>query len=207
MLLVGCLDSPFVRRVAVTLNHYGLRFERRPLLTFGQFEEVLKTNPLGKIPALVLDDGQLLIDSSCILDYFDRQVGPQLALTPPAGAARTHVQQIVAVALGLAEKSVEYRTETVRRPDEKMYPVAITRIARQIDSALTWLQACVDRASKDHLLLERLTQADLTTAIAVTNLRNKNPEFIAAARFEALLQWTQRCESLSSFRAAPFMEG
>jgi glutathione S-transferase len=208
MLLIGCLDSPFVRRVAVSLHHYGFEFRRQPLLTFGHFDAVLKTNPLGKVPAMVLDDGQVLIDSSYILDHFDRLAAPERALTPSSGAGRTEVQQTVAVALGLAEKSVEYRTETIRRPAGKVHADAVERVARQIQSALEWLQRRVQRCANGHLVLARLTQADVTTAIAVTNLRHKNAELLDATRFDALLRWSERIEELPALRAAPFtMEG
>jgi glutathione S-transferase len=203
--LIGCLDSPFVRRVAVTLHHYGLAFDRKRLLTFGNFDEVLKIHPLGKIPALVLDDGQVLIDSSSILDHFDRVVGEKRSVTPLSGPERTQVQQLVAVALGLAEKSVEYRTETVRRSPEKVHPDAVARVARQIDLALTWLQSRRPKTPDRWLLLARMTQADVTTAIAVTNLFNKNPELVPDARFGALLRWAESCEALPPFRAAPFV--
>jgi glutathione S-transferase len=57
MILVGQYDSPFVRRVAIALNHYGMSFERRALSTFQNFEEMLAINPLAKVPALILTDG------------------------------------------------------------------------------------------------------------------------------------------------------
>jgi len=203
MQLIGSFNSPFARRVAVTLRHYDIAFEHRILLTFGQFEETLKVHPLGKIPAVVLNDGRVLIDSSYILDYFDHIVGPDIALTPLSGAGRAEVQHIVAVALGLAEKSVEYRTETVRRPAEKLHADAVARVSRQIDAALGWLQARVEGSKQDCLALGRLTQADITTAIAVTNLLNKNLELIHA-RFSPILEWAERREVLPVFRAAPF---
>jgi glutathione S-transferase len=193
MELIGSLNSPFVRRVAATLHHYGIAFEQRTLLTFDNFEEVLKIHPLGKVPAVILDDRRVLIESSYILDHFDHKVGPERSLTPLWGPSRTTVQQIVAVALGLAEKSVEFRTETVRRPAEKIHTEAVDRVRRQINAALTWLQARVETSVRDCLVLERMTQADLTTAIAVTNLRRKDPELLEVG-FEQLLWWAVKWE-------------
>ena len=74
MILVGQYDSPFVRRVAITMNFYGLSFERRVLSVFTDFDEMLKVNPLGKVPVLELDNGELLFDSRLIIDYLDRLV-------------------------------------------------------------------------------------------------------------------------------------
>ncbi len=71
MILVGQFDSPFVRRVAITMNHYGLPFERKILSVFTDFEKMLAVNPLGKVPALQLDDGEYIFDSRMIIDYLD----------------------------------------------------------------------------------------------------------------------------------------
>ena len=72
MILYGQYDSPFVRRVAVAMNHYGMPFERRVLSVFQDFEAMLAVNPLGKVPVLEFDDGAVLADSRAILDYLDR---------------------------------------------------------------------------------------------------------------------------------------
>ncbi|MDJ0609366.1 MAG: glutathione S-transferase family protein [Kiloniellales bacterium] len=55
LILVGQFDSPFVRRVAVALNHYGLPYERNVLSVFRDFEAMLAVNPLGKVPSLILE--------------------------------------------------------------------------------------------------------------------------------------------------------
>jgi len=57
MILVGQYDSPFVRRVAVTLHHYGLPFSRNTLSVFGDAKDMQKINPLIRIPSLILDSG------------------------------------------------------------------------------------------------------------------------------------------------------
>lgn len=203
MLLIGQYDSPFVRRVAVSLHVYGMPFERRPLSVFGDFDAVSALNPLGKAPALALDDGRMLIDSTFILDHLDRMAGPRLSLTPLSGDERTEVQRHVAVALGLAEKSVEYRTETVRRPAAAVVPERVERIERQVRQALVWLSGEADDARGEWLFGARLTQADVTTGVAVTNLLRKDPELLAGAS-DALLALVERLEGLDAFAAAPF---
>ena len=84
MILVGQYDSPFVRRVAVSLRVLGFAYEHDTRSVFGDFDSMRKTNPLGRIPSLVLDTGEVLIDSGAILDWLDQQVGPGRALVPPA---------------------------------------------------------------------------------------------------------------------------
>jgi glutathione S-transferase len=75
MLLIGVNRSPFTRRVAITLKIYDIPFEQRPLSGFGNRIEVRASNPLGRIPALVLDDGETLVDSGAIVDHLDEVYG------------------------------------------------------------------------------------------------------------------------------------
>jgi len=98
MILVGQFDSPFVRRVAVTLNHYHLRFERNRLSVF--HPAMVEINPLMRIPSLIIDGDETLYDSSAIIDYLDELVGPQKALMPRSGDERRRVLQIVTMATG-----------------------------------------------------------------------------------------------------------
>ena len=92
LLLVGQYDSPFVRRVAVTLHLYGFDFDRRVLSVFDDFASVLTENPLGKVPMLRLTDGdgvaEPLFDSQIIVDCLDEWAGPERSLTPGCGSAR-----------------------------------------------------------------------------------------------------------------------
>jgi glutathione S-transferase len=75
MFLIGQYDSPFVRRTAIALRLYGLPFEHRPWSTFGDADKIAPYNPLLRVPVLVLDDGEALIDSAAILDHLDETVG------------------------------------------------------------------------------------------------------------------------------------
>lgn len=106
MILIGHLDSPYVRRVAITLHIYGIAFERHALSAVGDQAEVRGINPLGKVTALQLDDGDTLIDSSMIINHLDELAGPEQSLTPVAGPERRRVLQLTAVALGVGEKSI-----------------------------------------------------------------------------------------------------
>src|ERR1700688_5006917 len=98
MILVGQYDSPFTRRVAISLSVLGFPFEHDARSIFGDFDALRTINPLGRIPSLVLDDGMALIDSAAILDWVDREVRPERALMPAAGPARTSAMQTVALA-------------------------------------------------------------------------------------------------------------
>lgn len=74
MKLIGMFDSPYVRRVAVTLKHLEVPFEHANWSVGADFERIREFSPLGRVP--VLDDGTALVDSAAILDAIDDQVGP-----------------------------------------------------------------------------------------------------------------------------------
>src|SRR5712664_3402278 len=102
MLLIGVNRSPFTRRVAITLNIYGMLFEQRALSGFEDRDEVRAANPLGRIPALVLDSA--LVDSGAIIDHLDEVYSRDRALTPAAGADRRAVLKVAAMMMGACEK-------------------------------------------------------------------------------------------------------
>jgi len=165
MLLVGVNRSPFTRRVAITLNIYGVPFEQRALSGFDNRAEVRASNPLGRIPALVLDSGETLIDSGAIIDYLDEVHGDDRPLTPRGGADRRAVLKVAAMMMGTCEKCLHAAYERNRRPSEKLHQPWIDDCMAQAKSALVAVDAMID-PKKPYLLLERLTQADVTAVVA-----------------------------------------
>ena len=118
MILIGQYDSPFVRRVALALRFYGLPFEQRPWSTFGDADKIAPFNPLRRVPTLVFEDGEVLIESTAILDYLDEVVGPSKAMIAESGPERRHALKICALATGLGDKAVSLVYERVLRKDE-----------------------------------------------------------------------------------------
>ena len=165
MLLIGVNRSPYTRRVAITLKAYGLAYEQRDLSGFGNRADVRAANPLGRIPALVLDDGETLVDSAAIIDHLDEVHGRDRALTPPAGADRRAVLKVAALMIGACDKSLHAAYERNHHPPEKVHQPWIDDCMTQMKTAL----AAVDVMAKPgepYLLLGRLTQADITAFIA-----------------------------------------
>ncbi|MGH8447058.1 MAG: glutathione S-transferase family protein [Solimonas sp.] len=172
MLLYGMLDSPFVRRVAVTMRLQGLPFEHRAWSVGRDQLALREVNPVGRVPALVLDDGEVLIDSSAILDYLDEQAGAERALLPASGAERRHALQLIALAMGAVEKGLLIAMEYAFRPAEQRYEPWLERCRGQIHSALAALEkTCTAVPDGRWLLGERLGQADITLACVQTYLR------------------------------------
>ena len=138
MILIGQYDSPFVRRVAIALRLYGLPFEHRPWSTFGEGDKIAGYNPLRRVPTLVLDDGEALIESTAILDYLDELVGPEKAMIAARGPQRRHALKICALATGLGDKAVSLVYERVLRKDtSKLW---VERCEAQIGGVLEVLE-------------------------------------------------------------------
>jgi glutathione S-transferase len=201
MILVGQYDSPFVRRVAVTMNIYTMPFERRVLSVFTDFEAMLAVNPLGKVPVLQLEDGELLYDSRAILDYLVGLVPVEKRLVPAGEPHRRRILRIEAVALGLAEKLYERGVEFARRDQAKRDPAMVARAETQIASALSWLDAL---RPAPWLHGDRISRADVTAAIAVTYMREKHSALAARAQHAFVAAHCDRCEGLIEFARAAY---
>ena len=203
MLLVGNYDSPFVRRVGVALHHYKLPFKRRVISVFKNFDEIFETNPLGKVPALEIETDDTLIDSRIILDYLESIVDEDKRLLPRTEPRRRRVLHTEAVALGLAEKSVELRIELYRKNPTARDPKWVSRLEQQVDSALSWLNNC---RPSPWFHDESLTLPDITTVVAYTYLRHKLPKLVPSQEFAYLERQCEHCEALSEFVAASYSE-
>src|SRR5437899_12406451 len=105
MLLIGVNRSPYTRRVAITLTAYGVAYEQKCVSGFGNREEVRAANPLGRIPALMLDNGETLLDSGAIVDHLDEVHGGDRPLTPQSGADRRAIPNVAAILMGSCAKA------------------------------------------------------------------------------------------------------
>jgi glutathione S-transferase len=165
MLLIGVNRSPYTRRVAITLTVYGMAFEQRALSGFDNRADVRASNPLGRIPALVLDSGEVLSDSAAIIDHLDETYGRERALTPLAGPERRAVLRVAALMMGACDKLLAAAYERNRKPAEKQHQPWIDDCVAQAVHALHAVDAMVEEG-EPYLLLDRLTQADITAFIA-----------------------------------------
>ena len=198
MILIGRLLSPFVRRVQVTLNLLGLECERKPYGTATHGDEIGAINPLRRVPALILDDGETLIDSNAILDYLDERVGPGRALIPASGAKRRKVLKLLALAVGAAEKGVIAFYEKTRRPDDKVWDQAFEAYSDQV---LGGLQAIEQAAPENGGWLAGLemSQADITTAVVIEFIDVVLPDLIGENDLPRLRALVLRLNALEGF--------
>jgi glutathione S-transferase len=202
MILVGMFDSPFVRRVAVSMNLLQMPFEHRNWSVGKDFELIRQFNPLGRVPALVQPDGDILIESAAILDFLDEQVGAGRALLPRSGEPRREALRIIAIATGGADKGVSQVYETSFRPPEKRYRPWVERCHTQMHGALAELDRLCQVRGGEWLIGNRITQADVTAACVYTFLSDAFGLNRVEVAYPALSTVAARCEALPEFRAA-----
>ena len=195
MILVGQYDSPYTRRVAVSLGLLGFTFEHDQRSVFGDFESMRTTNPLGRVPSLILPDGTTLIDSAAILDWLDQAVGPERALLPTGGAARQAALQRIALATGTIDKVMSAAYERLIRPEPLRWSDWVARCRTQAEGGLSALAALSWPADT------AVDQATITTACMIRYVRLADPDLLPLGRHPSLDALSQRCEALPAFRA------
>ena len=196
MILVGQFDSPFARRVAVTLNHYRMPYTRNPISVFRDMEEMRKINPLVRVPSLILESGEILIDSSAIIDHLDEMAGPARALTPPHGPERRKVLQAVVLAHGLMDKSVALSFERLFHSDKHINRDFETRMMQQISAALDKLE---HDCGAPWFFDGKMTQADITAGCLVGYMKMRVPDMFPADKYPKLHRLALHCESMEDF--------
>lgn len=203
MLLIGMFDSPFVRRCAISAKLLGIGFEHANWSVGVDFERIREFSPLGRVPALVLDNREVLVDSATILDHFDELAGPKRALLPPAGVERREAQRVIGNAIGAAEKAREILNERIVRPKELHYEPWLQRCRSQMHGALGEVEAaCARRALGEWLVGETISQADITCACIYTLLTESLIRIEEeGARYPRLKVLAARCEALPEFQA------
>ncbi|SDH00731.1 glutathione S-transferase family protein [Paraburkholderia phenazinium] len=202
MQLIGMLDSPYVRRVAISLAVLGLPFEHRSVSVFRHFDEFAKVNPVVKAPTFIEDDGTVLIDSSLILDHIDHKVAPACRLLPEEPAARLQALSLIGFALAATEKAMQEVYERNLRPQESQYEPWIERVQKQMHAAFGVLEERL-AGHRGWLCGERLMQPDITVAVAWRFTQFMLPGALDDARYPALAAFSERAEALPEFIGAP----
>jgi len=198
MILIGQYDSPFVRRVAIALRLYGLPFEHRPWSTFGDAEKIAPHNPLQRVPTLVLDNGEAVIESTAILDYLDELAGSSKAMIAASGPDRRHGLRICALATGLADKGVSLLYERVLRKEQSQ--IWVERCEAQISGVLDVLEQERAAVATPYWFGAAIGHADIAVACALRFTGEAHPALFDAARYPALKAHAGACEALPVFQ-------
>ena len=193
MILVGQYDSPFTRRVAISLKLLGFDYEHDKRSVFGDFDSMRITNPLGRVPSLILNSGETLIESAAILDWLDEEVGPQRALLAPHGPARKRSLQIMALATGAIDKVGAANYERLIRPPAFRWPAWIERCLTQAAGAIEALEHATWQSDG------RITQPMITIACMLDYVRLTDPELLPPGKYKKLEALLRRFDELPAF--------
>jgi glutathione S-transferase len=206
MVLIGMLDSPFVRRVAISMQMLGISYQHRPLSIFKSFDQFRTVHPLVKVPTLVCDDGEMLVDSTLIIDYLESMSDPELSLMPgDFSAGRTALQQIGEALVGM-EKVAQLIYEKNQRPPELQHAPWVDRLEQQLISAAGLMEASVEAAvesGNDWLAGTEPMQADITTAVAWNFMQRVTSKTVRSTDHPYLVDYSERAEALPEFLACP----
>lgn len=205
MKLIGNYLSPYVRRVAISLNLLDLPFEFEELYVFKAPEIVRALNPVVRIPVLTLDDGSSLVESSAILDEIDQIVGPHRSLIPPSGPQRRKLMQIVAIAVAAMEKAQWAFYEGRVRPTEKVHAPWVEHNDAQVVSGLGYLNRLAEKCEQTDWIggTDYISQADVTTTVAFAFADAVRPNLKLSRLYPNFARYTGRCEELEAFAKAP----
>jgi glutathione S-transferase len=135
MQLIGSLASPYVRKVRIVLSEKKIDYKLTLDDVWSSESKILASNPLGKIPCLVMEDGGAIFDSRVIVEYLDG-LTPVHKLLPPSGRARIEVKTWEALADGLTDAAILIRTELTQRPENERSQKWIDRQMVKVDSAM-----------------------------------------------------------------------
>lgn len=202
MQLIGMLDSPYVRRVAVSLRLMGVGFEHQAVSVFRTFEQFHRINPVVKAPTLVCDDGTVLMDSTLILDYVESCLAPAKSLMPATPAGRQRALRLIGLALAACEKSVQIVYERQLRPAEKQHQPWLERVEGQVLAAYGELEREFERAPLA-ASAEGIGQAGVSVAVAWRFTQLMLPDVVKAADFPLLQAFAQQAEQLPAFVDTP----
>ena len=198
MLLVGMLDSPYVRRAAITGTLLEVPFEHRSVSVFRHMAEFQAINPLIKAPTLVTDDGIAISESLLIIQHFEDIAGR--SLRPVESAARERDLALTGIGIVAADKAVAIEYER-KRPEAQRYAPWQERIVAQLDTALDLLDAAVTRG--EVAAGPQLRPGDIAAAIAWGFCRFVIPDYAPQARWPALAAQANACEALDVFKLWP----
>lgn len=197
MQLIGMPDSPFVRRVAITLHLLGIAHEHNKLSVFRTYDEFRAINPVVRVPTLVCDDGTQLMDSNLIVDYLEYYSGK--ALIPRDLPGRQRALRLIGLAMAACDKTSQLVIENKVRAPEERSSAWITRVKEQLGAALALLEAEVAAQPFG----EELDQASITVAVTWRFTQFYFADEIRASDYPVLNVHSMWAEQQPAFLAVP----
>ena len=196
MKLVGSKTSPYVRKCRVILAERTLPFEFVEESAWNAGTTVPRYNPLNKVPALVMDDGESIYDSRVICEYLDAISGGGLLPADPAQRAR--VRRYEALGDGLADAGITIFLER-KREGGRQDPAWIARQLDKVNAAVSTIETAL--GSRLFLGGDQPDMADIACACALFWSEFRMPELGVRQANPRIKAWAERMESRPSFAA------
>jgi glutathione S-transferase len=202
MKLIGMLDSPFVRRVAISLDALGVQFEHEAVSVFSTFERIRAIKPVVKAPTLVCEDGGILMDSGLILQYVESEHFPGGSpLWSRDPAVRLRQFRAVAHASAAAEKVVQFVYEVQLRPATAQHEPWKKRVRSQFTAAFAALESQL--AADPAFTREAPGHASIWPAVVWQFTQSMIAIEVPTERHPRLSQLSRQCEALPLFQRWP----
>ena len=198
MILIGRYHSPFVRRTAIVMKTLGMTFETKALTTSDDKAEIHKYNPVGRVPSLALDDGEVLVDSAAIIDYILEVADPEGRIVPKSGPERRAVLRIAAIGQGAMDKTVASVYERTRRPKDKVFQGWVDMVDGQVTSSLEALETLA-ASGGDWLHGNSMTLADINAVVVFDQIKRSAAYLAKDGAYPALAALAARCTRLPAF--------
>ncbi|MHC8338788.1 glutathione S-transferase family protein [Pseudomonas sp. HLT2-19-2] len=201
MKLIGMLDSPYVRRVAISAKRLGISLEHQSVSVFRHFEQFQQINPVVKAPTLVLDDGEVLMDSTLIIDYLEALADPGKRLMPGDLDQRLRALRLIGLGLAACEKSVQIYYERSLRPAHIQFEPWVERVEGQLAAAYSALERELE---KQPLKTDgSIDQDGITLAVAWSFTNLVVPDQVEGGQFPLISAFTAYAEGLEVFVCTP----
>ncbi len=201
MRLIGMLDSPYVRRVAISLEVLGVPFVHESVSVFSTFATFQALNPVVKAPTLICDDGTVLMDSSLILQFAEAALSNDRSLWTGEQIQLQHEFRVVGLAMAACEKAVQALYETNLRPADKQHEPWLTRVRGQLHAACKALEQEVQQ--RPHLFNGALNHGSIAAAIAWQFIQSLLADLVSAAQHPGLAALSERLEQHPAFLKYP----
>lgn len=202
MKLIGMLDSPYVRRVAICLKMLRIDFEHESISVFSTYDQFARINPVVKAPTLIADNGQSVMDSTVILQYLATLAGPDQRLFPSRPDDALRAARLTGLALAASEKTVQIVYERNLRPAEKQHAPWVERVRSQLLAAYAELEQELAAAALP-IEADQFDAADVTVAVAWNFTQMMLPEIVSKAAYPRLQAFSEFAENLPAFVNTP----
>jgi glutathione S-transferase len=197
MKLIGSLASPYVRKVRVAMAEKKLDYDLVLEDVWAPETKILQSNPLGKVPCLVMEDGGAMFDSRVIVEYLDT-LSPVGKLIPPNGRERAEVKCWEALADGVLDAALLIRLERTQRPEEQRNADWIKHQMAKVDAGLSAMT--MGLKEKPFCAGNHYTLADVAVGCALGWLAFRFPEIDWRERHPSLGKLFDKLSERQSFK-------